>query len=275
MPLPIKLISTDFDGTLHAEYEDPPVPEELQALIKDLQRQGVKWVVNTGRDLSSVMEGIARARLSIRPDYLVVVEREIYCHQDSRYIQDADWNGNCKSAHRELFARVQPDVPRLVAWVNQRFSATLYEDDFSPFCLIAERNEDADAIQLYLESYCAQIPQLTFVRNDVYARFSHVAYNKGTALGEIARQLGVARDEILAAGDHLNDLPMLSGEFARCVVAPDNAVAMVKETVRRQNGYISHQPWGHGVARGLEFYLENGSRPQVPTQPSNGAGQEF
>src|ERR1051325_8574902 len=258
MPLPIKLISTDFDGTLHAEYEDPPVPEELQALIKDLQRQGVKWVVNTGRDLSSVMEGIARARLSIRPDYLVVVEREIYCHQDSRYIQDADWNGNCKSAHRELFARVQPDVPRLVAWVNQRFSATLYEDDFSPFCLIAERNEDADAIQLYLESYCAQIPQLTFVRNDVYARFSHVAYNKGTALGEIARQLGVARDEILAAGDHLNDLPMLSGEFARCVVAPDNAVAMVKETVRRQNGYISHQPWGHGGARGLQFYLENG-----------------
>jgi len=258
MALPLKLISTDFDGTLHAEYEDPPVPEELQALIQDLQRQGVKWVINTGRDLSSVMEGIARARLSIRPDYLVVVEREIYCHNDSRYVQDAEWNQNCKSAHRELFARVQPDVPRLVDWVNKRFSATLYEDDFSPFCLIAERNEDADAIQCFLESYCAQIPELTFVRNDVYARFSHVAYNKGTALGEIARQLSVAREEILAAGDHLNDLPMLSGEFARCVVAPDNAVPIVKETVRRQNGYISHQPWGHGVARGLEYYLENG-----------------
>src|SRR5437763_1024876 len=182
MPLPIKLISTDFDGTLHAEFEDPPVPHDLQALIGDLQRQGAKWVINTGRDLSSVMEGIARARLSIRPDYLVVVEREIYCHQESRYVQDEKWNHHCKSAHRELFARVQPDVPRLVEWVNKRFSATLYEDDFSPFCLIAERNEDADAIQLFLESYCAQIPHLTFVRNDVYARFSHVAYNKGTAL---------------------------------------------------------------------------------------------
>jgi hypothetical protein len=34
-------------------------------------------------------------------------------------------------------------------------------------------------------------------------------------------------------------------------------VPIVKETVRRQNGYISHQPWGHGVARGLEFYLQN------------------
>jgi len=256
MSLPVKLISTDFDGTLHADSEDPPVPHDLQALIGDLQRQGAKWVINTGRDLSSVMEGMARCRLSIKPDYLVVVEREIYCHEDSQYVQDREWNRGCQSAHDELFARVTPDVPRLVDWVNKRFSATLYEDDFSPFCLIAESNEDADAIHVFLESYCAQVPRLTLVRNDVYARFSHSGYNKGTALGEIARQLGVSPDETFAAGDHLNDLPMLSGEFARCLVAPDNAVLQVKEAVRRQNGYISHQPWGHGVARGLEFYLE-------------------
>ncbi len=49
---------------------------------------------------------------------------------------------------------------------------------------------------------------------------------------------------------------MLSGEFARCVAAPDNAVPVVKETVRSQNGYVSHQPWGHGVARALEHFLE-------------------
>ncbi len=59
MNLPIQLISTDFDGTLHADCENPPVPHDLQALIGDLQKQGAKWVINTGRDLSSVMEGIA------------------------------------------------------------------------------------------------------------------------------------------------------------------------------------------------------------------------
>jgi len=62
------------------------------------------------------------------------------------------------------------------------------------------------------------------------------------------------REHTFAAGDHLNDIPMLSGDFARCLVAPDNAIPTVKELVRRQNGYISHQPWGHGVARALEFY---------------------
>src|SRR5207248_30683 len=162
--LPIKLISTDFDGTLHADFEDPPVPHDLQALIADLQRQGAKWVINTGRDLSSVMEGIARARLTIRPDYLVVVERDIYLHQAPQYLASEEWNQGCKLAHKELFARVAIDVPMLVDWVNKRFSATLYEDDFSPFCMIAESNEDADAIQVFLESYVAQIPQLTLVR---------------------------------------------------------------------------------------------------------------
>jgi len=255
MSLPIKLISTDFDGTLHAECENPPVPHDLQELIAQLQQQGAKWVINTGRDLSSVMEGIARARLTIRPDYLVVVEREIYLQDESQYLPCDPWNDQCRKAHADLFTRVRRDVPRLIDWVNKRFTATLYEDAYSPFCLIANSNEDADAIQAFLEAYIAEVPNLAFVRNDVYARFSHTAFNKGTALGEIARQLGIAREEVFAAGDHLNDIPMLCGDYAGCVVAPDNAIGVVKELVRRQNGYISHQPWGHGVARGLEHYL--------------------
>jgi HAD superfamily hydrolase (TIGR01484 family) len=256
MSLPIKLISTDFDGTLHADFETPPVPHDLQELIGDLQRQGAKWAINTGRDLTGVMEGIARARLNIRPDYLVVVEREIYIHDNSQYVPSEDWNRRCTEDHAELFARVIPDVPRIVDWVNKRFTATIYEDPYSPFCLIAQNNADADAIQHYLEEYAAQVMNLTVVRNDIYARFSHVAYNKGTALAEVGRQLGVTREHTFAAGDHLNDLPMLCEDFARCLVAPDNAIPVVKERVKSQKGYISHQPWGHGVARGLEYYLE-------------------
>jgi hypothetical protein len=33
-------------------------------------------------------------------------------------------------------------------------------------------------------------------------------------------------------------------------------VPEVKEAVRRQHGYLSNQPCGHGVARGLEFHLD-------------------
>ncbi|MBI3418047.1 MAG: HAD family phosphatase [Verrucomicrobia bacterium] len=251
----IKILSTDFDGTLHSEHEDPPVPVHLQKLIARLQARGVKWVINTGRDLSALMEGIARAELSILPDYVVVVEREIYRHHESRFIADEDWNGRCTKEHATLFASIRADLPGLIDWVEKRFIATVYSDPYSPFCLIAGHNHDADAILAHLETYSQGVPNLTVVRNDVYARFSHRAYNKGTALAEISRQLDVGPEHILAAGDHFNDLPMLSREHAHRLVAPANAVPAVKEVVRKLGGFVSDLPWGHGVARGLESLL--------------------
>src|SRR5947208_8428360 len=123
MPLPIRLISTDFDGTLFAEFENPPIPEALQQLIGDLQAQGAKWAINTGRDMSSLMESLARARISIEPDYLVLVEREIHIHQDSCYLGLDEWNLTCSRSHAALFGRIQPDLPRIVEWIATRFHA--------------------------------------------------------------------------------------------------------------------------------------------------------
>ncbi|MBI3850870.1 MAG: HAD family phosphatase [Verrucomicrobia bacterium] len=255
MTLPIQLISTDFDGTFFAEFESPPVPEKIQTLIGQLQAQGAKWVINTGRDMSSLMEALGRARVSVHPDYLVLVEREIYCREGSRYVSLEEWNQACVRDHEALFTRVRADLPTLMEWVNSRYEATVYEDPYSPFCLIAGNHGDADAIHDYLSDYCCRVPALTVVRNDVYARFSHAAYNKGKALAEIARRLRIGVENVFAAGDHLNDLPMLSREFARWLVAPENAVDAVKESVRRQNGFVSLLPHAHGVAQGLELHL--------------------
>ena len=256
MTLPIKLISTDFDGTLHAEHEEPPVPADLQDHIAHLQARGARWVINTGRDLFGLLEAVARAQLQIKPDFVVVVEREIFRHHEAQYVDDGEWNERCRRLHAELFARVRPDLPRLTDWINQHHQGMVYEDPYSPFCVIAQTNSDMDAIQDYLEAYCLEVPALSLMRNDVYARFNHLEFNKGTALAEIARQLGVRPQETFAAGDHWNDLSMLSRDVAHCLVAPDNAIPRVKEAVLQQGGYISHQPWGHGVARGLEHYLK-------------------
>ena len=256
MTLPIKLISTDFDGTLFAEFEQPPIPDTIVSLIADLQARGAKWVINTGRDMSSLMESLARARISIQPDYLVLVEREIYTHDGVRYAPVAEWNAACARDHEKLFTLVRPEVPALTAWINSRFRATVYEDAYSPFCLIAGNNGDADLIHAELNQFCAQFPDLTVVRNDVYARFSHSAYNKGTALAELTEQLELSRDDVFAAGDHLNDLPMLSAQYARWLAAPRNAIASVKEAVQRQQGFVSQLSCGDGVAEGLAYHLQ-------------------
>jgi len=253
--MPIKLISTDFDGTLFAEFENPPIPMVLQQTIAGLQAQGVKWVINTGRDMSGLMEALARSQIAVKPDYLVLVEREIHVHKDSQYVGWHDWNDGCHRAHEELFVRVRRDLPRLISWVNSQYTASVYEDAYSPFCLLAGNNGDADAIHQYMEDYCLEVPNLKVVRNDVYARFCHAAYDKGTALAEIARRLGIHTDHIFAAGDHLNDLPMLRREHARFLAAPVNAIKAVKEAVRDQNGFVSELPHGHGVNEGIRYFL--------------------
>lgn len=257
MTAPIKLISTDFDGTIFAEFENPPIPLKLQELIGNLQSRGVKWVINTGRDMSSLMVALARAQISIQPDFLVLVEREIQIHDGVRYTGLEEWNSACTQAHEELFAQVRLDVPRITEWINARFHATVYSDPYSPFCLIAGNNGDADTINAYLEAYCQTIPNLVSVRNDVYIRFSHAAFNKGTALEKLSRRLGITPAEVFAAGDHLNDLPMLSKRYAHWLAAPQNAIAPVKALIQSQQGYVSDLPQGNGIADALTRCLEN------------------
>ena len=125
---PIRLLSTDFDGTLFAEFENPPIPLELQELIAGLQSKGAKWVINTGRDMSSLMEALGRSGISIEPDYLVLVEREIHFHHQSVYVALEEWNTRCTLAHTEIFARVKQDLPKIVQWINDRFHARIQEE---------------------------------------------------------------------------------------------------------------------------------------------------
>ena len=260
MSLPIKLISTDFDGTIYAEFEDPPVSKQLERLIGDLQSRGAKWVINTGRDMTSLQRALERIKLSIKPDYLILVEREIHCRDGTTFASLAEWNDRCTLAHEQLFVRIRPDLPRLIAWIQTRFPAVIYEDPYSPFCLEVGNESDTEMIYAYLDEYCSGIPDLVLMRNSVYARFSHVGYNKGTALAEVGRRLGISPAQVFAAGDHSNDLPMLSRTYARWLAAPHNAIEMVKSAIRSEKGYLSQLSHGHGVADALSFCLEDASR---------------
>jgi hydroxymethylpyrimidine pyrophosphatase-like HAD family hydrolase len=203
---------------------------------------------------------LARAQVSIQPDFLVLVEREIQIHDGVRYAGLEEWNSLCTQAHEEIFTQVRRDVPRITEWINARFHATVYADPYSPFCLIAGNNGDADTINTYLEAYCQTIPNLVSVRNDVYIRISHAAFNKGTALEKLSRRLGITAAEVFAAGDHLNDLPMLSKRYAHWLAAPQNAIAPVKSLIQSQQGFISGLPHGYGIAEALTNCLQQVKR---------------
>jgi len=249
----LQLICTDFDGTLHSEFTKPAVPIALQEKLKELQKNEVKWIINTGRTLKDILYGIEAAELTVHPDYIVVVEREIYQNKDGEYQPHSKWNERCAIVQAALFAHISNRLPEIFKWVNLHFTASVYKDQWSPFCLIARNNPDADKIQAYVEKKFADEPLLSFVRNDVYARLSHAEYTKGTALKEVTRLLNISCEGVLAAGDHWNDVSMLQPECAQWIVAPANAIPEVAKHVRSINGFIAPSDCGLGVLEGLEW----------------------
>ncbi len=258
----VRLISTDFDGTIHTDGAQPRIPLAFQEQVELWQAQGCKWVINTGRDMDSLQQALRECRPRVQPDYLVLVEREIYQRRNGGYVGCDDWNQRCTQAHYRLFRRVEADLPALVDWIQERFQADLYSDPWSPLCLIARSNPDADAILAHILHYCKGVPGLTVMRNDVYARLSHADFNKGSALLEIARQLNVPQQAIFAAGDHYNDLPMLTRSVAGWIVAPANAIPEVQQAVRQEGGYLSRQEGGQGVAEALDLLSQEGRLPE-------------
>lgn len=254
MPQPILLISTDFDGTIHEDFAHSPIPNELQDRLLQLQAQGVTWVINTGRDLASLMESIGRAHLRVRPDFVVTVEREIHRHVRGHYESVDPWNSRCVADHARIFNEHSKSLVALAGGLEQRYDATFYSDTWSPICVIARTNAQMDAIQQELEGFCVGVPELVPVRNDVYVRLSHRAYSKGTALQEIQRLIGVGADRSFAAGDHLNDLSMLRREVAHWLATPSNGLPQVRAQVTVEGGFLATRPCGEGVLEALDRF---------------------
>lgn len=266
MELPVRLISTDLDGTLYHEPSEPPVPPELLANLARLQARGVRWLVNTGRDLPGLLQALGRANAPVLPDYLVLVEREIYVREGDRYVGWADWNAACARDHAALFARIEDRLPELRERLRNRFRGRLYEDIWSPVCVAGESLADAEAAHACLEEFCRAVPGLVVVRNDVYARFSHAAYNKGRALAQVRRRLGLEPGEVFAIGDHHNDLPMLDPEVAGWLAAPQNAIPAVQQAVRRRGGFVSRWPHGLGVLEALDWCTRSARSAPAPAR---------
>lgn len=254
MAADIRLISTDFDGTIHEDFAHAPVAEEFQARVADLQKRGVAWVINTGRDLASLMESIGRAHVRVLPDFVVTVEREIHRHVRGHYEAVEPWHSECIRAHEDLFTRHARKLTALFGTLETKFDATFYNDSWSPLCVIARTNQQMDAIQVELDTFCEEVKDLAPVRNDVYLRLSHRRYSKGTALQEIQRLLNLTPAQTFAAGDHLNDLPMLRREVAHWLVTPSNGLPQVKGQVEAEGGFIARRTCAAGVLEGLDRF---------------------
>ena len=254
----IQLLSIDFDGTLISHAGEPALNRQCMELIRKLQDAGAIWAINTGRSVDLLESGLAKFEIPIRPDFILTTERDVFRPggNGDKWEPFGDWNDRCARDHTELFSSAQPVLAEVIDFVTQETKARLIYDSDRLEGLAAENEEEMEQIAKFIEETRAGHPKFDYQRNGIYLRFCHADYHKGAALAELARLIGVSRDNIFAAGDHHNDISMLDGKVAAMPSCPANAIPKVQSAVRNAGGYVAQQEHGAGVCEALRYFAD-------------------
>lgn len=252
----IRLLSTDFDGTLVNHEVKPPIVPELFRALQELRAAGVQWAVNTGRTLAHIEDGLRREfRFPVEPDFVIVEERDIYRRtRKGGWEPLGDWNVRSAAHLNDLFRLAGPLLAEVLAFLEHVPGASPIYDQGRFIGAVTCTIEEMDQICVFLGKLRERLPLFNFQRNTIYVRFCHQDYSKGTALAEINRHLGFAAEEVFAVGDHHNDLPMLDRRFAHYVACPGNSCEEVKLAVRTAGGYLAEGAASAGVVEALRHF---------------------
>jgi HAD superfamily hydrolase (TIGR01484 family) len=255
MPAKIQLISTDFDGTLVSHASDPVFDQDCMELIRELQGTGTLWAINTGRSVGLLEEGLEDFAFPLQPDFILTSERDVFRPSEAGWEPFGDWNARCAQAHAELYQSASSILAEVVDFVSRQTKARVIYEANEVAGLIATSEEEMDRLTTFIDQLKAKEPKFHYQRNTIYLRFCHADYHKGAALEELSRLTEIPREAIFAAGDHHNDISMLDGRYAALPACPANAIAEVKEAVRRADGWVAEKEHGAGVHEALRHFL--------------------
>jgi len=256
MSHPIRLLSTDFDGTLVAHQNDPVLDAGCMELIQDLQKRGAIWAINTGRSVHLLESGLTDFDFPVRPDFILTSERDVFRpgENGTKWEPYGEWNTRVAQDHAELYASASSLFSEVLEFVQSKTNARVIYDQDGLEGVIAQDEEEMARIIAFIKGARAEHPKFHYQHNTVYLRFCHADYHKGSALAELARLIEITREQTFAAGDHFNDISMLDGLYAEFPACPANAISEVKQTVRDAGGYVAESECGAGVREALLYF---------------------
>lgn len=230
------LLATDLDGTFLAGD-----PEDRLSLYQTIAAHPeIKLAYVTGRSLEAVLPLLADPTLP-QPDYIIADVGATLVHGDSlQPIQslqgtvDARWPGESQVASAIApFGLERQDVPQA-----RRCSYFCTPEQAANPAL----REIADALGCDL-LYSAGL----------YLDFLPGGVNKGSSLQALADWLELGHDQVLAAGDTLNDLSMLSASFHGVCVG-QSETALLEATRSHSRTLHANRPGCGGILEAFAHF---------------------
>jgi hydroxymethylpyrimidine pyrophosphatase-like HAD family hydrolase len=257
---PVRLVCLDFDGTIMC-YDEAPgfFHPAVTDLLNELDGRGISWCTNSGRDFDDqmrVLDATMHLGLRHKPAGLLCSEALVYERRNAAYTSAEPWNSRAFADLCELHRRVQdrlaPELEGVVARYGkcQRFTS----EHFTAFC-VEDRQGLPVRLHEELQERLAGITGFRISRNGGWVAVIHESLGKGAILREFGARAGFHPGEILAVGDHFNDLAMLSGEAAAHVGCPANSIPEVMEAVRTAGGYVAKGDGPLGTVEAIRHFI--------------------
>lgn len=238
----IKLIALDMDGTLL--NEELEISQGNRQAIKEAQAKGIHVVLSTGRSLLTCRDYAKSLELD---SYLVTVNgSEIWDSKGNLVERTLLHNDHIETMmeltkkHGAQFWAVSTDK----VW-RESFPENCAEMEWLKFGF----NFADDAVrQLVLDELMKnkelEVSNSSLTNIEVNA----VGINKAKALTRVCQELGITMDHVMAMGDSLNDIAMITE--AGVGVAMGNAQEVVKEAA----DWVTSTNEEDGVAKAIRHW---------------------
>lgn len=257
--LPIRLLCTDFDGTL---YSGVPNADDLIAFkeVIDTLRSshGTIWAVVTGRPLRDLVPLLGLfTSYNLFPEFAVVADALIFRRASlGRFRPFIIWNARIALRRHTLFRR---HSNRVSQWRDQLVGKYPGTRDLSsqPVDIWLEfiDEDTAEMAEVELHSLAADAKGRFMVFRWQRELFlAPAAGTKGEAVKRLAKHLKISTRDVFAVGDGPNDLPMLQDGTVGMAACVANASERVKQVVAESGGFVAGREAVKGVLDSLWFY---------------------
>ncbi|MBN1640239.1 MAG: HAD family phosphatase [Anaerolineae bacterium] len=264
--MPIKLIVSDLDGTL--VDANLTISLRLRQAIDRARRAGVTVTIATGRGYPTTRRFAAQLGIDaplicyqgaeiVLPDGTLLYRRAMpreHLRTAIALCESAGWEISVYHDDQIYVATMQRDQ----AFYDRWFSLPVHQvadlmaalpSDPIKFIIAAADQDQADQIEHALRTRAAG--QFQVMRSHAWFVEGLAAeVSKGNAVAQLARRMGLHRDEVMALGDSGNDRSMV--EWAGIGVAMGNASPDVKAAA----DVIAPPQEMDGAAWAIERYIE-------------------
>jgi hydroxymethylpyrimidine pyrophosphatase-like HAD family hydrolase len=272
-PNSIRLVSLDFDGTI-LSYEDPAgvIHHDIIPVLNELADRDVRWVANSGRELADQREVVERSRrrgLTNLPVAYICTETTVHVMRGRACLPLEPWNSMAREQLIAFHHRVQRQLGDLLDDIKRDYQPEMFlvGEHYTAF-LIRDHHAAEHRLFPAIEQKLAGLDKVLMSRNAGWVAVNHADLGKGNALRAYAEHAGYTSAEILAIGDHHNDLSKLETGVAAHVGCPGDAIPEVKAAVLAAGGMVATLPGPAGTAQIIRQLAGEGARCAAATVPA-------